>query len=93
MKKMLAATTLILAAFAPLAGAECSGHGDSKATATPPDQIGVAPAPAATRVPNPAVAKAVSPKVVKPKQPVQQAQPNPKVPAADAKEVKIVSAN
>lgn len=88
MKKLLAATTFVIAASASAAGADCGGH-DSMATATPPDQMGAAPA--ATQAPNPAVAKALTPKAVKPKQ-TQQAKQDPKAPAPDAK-VKLVSAN
>lgn len=92
MKKLLAATMFALAAFAPVAGAHCDGHGDSTATAPPPDQLGAAPTPAATRAPSPAVAKATTPKAAKPKQAVQQAQPTPRAPAADPK-VNLVSTN
>ena len=66
MKRMLAATALILAGLVPGIGAACEYDGASSASATPPAQLAVTPPPAATMVPAPKVAKAFAPKQAKP---------------------------
>lgn len=65
MKKVLAATVLAVFGLAPAIGAACEYIDDSSASATPPAQWGLAAPPAATKVPAPAVAKALAPNAAK----------------------------
>jgi hypothetical protein len=65
MKKMLVATALVVWGLTPAMSAACEYSDDSSASATPPAQLGVAPTPAATKVPAAAVAKTVAPNAVK----------------------------
>jgi len=57
MKLMLAATALALCAFTPGVASACE-YDDTSAAATAPTQVGVAPAPAASKVPAQNVVKA-----------------------------------
>ncbi len=77
MKKTLAVAALAVFAFAPAIGAACEYVDDSSASATPPVQWGLTAAPAATKVPAPAVAKVRAPNAVR--------QVKAKVPASDQK--------
>jgi hypothetical protein len=83
MKRLVAVTTLALFALAPGIGSACE-YGDSAATAA--EQLGLAPAPAATKVPAPTVAKA------KVSTPAKQVTAKVKATTPDAK-VAAVSAN
>ncbi len=62
MKKVLAATAVVVFGLAPAIGAACDYSDDSSASATPP-VLASTPAPAATKVP--AVAKTSTPNAVK----------------------------
>ena len=66
MKRALLAAALAVFALAPGVGAACEYDHDSSVSATVPDQLGMAPAPAATMVPAPTVAKARATNAAKP---------------------------
>ena len=68
MKRTLLAAALAVFALAPGVGAACEYHDDSSASANSPEHLGMAPAPApaATMVPAPKVAKAAAPNAAKP---------------------------
>src|SRR5881396_291450 len=63
MKKVLAATAVVVFGLAPAIGAACDYSDDSSASATPP-VLASTPAPAATKVPA-AVAKTSTPNALK----------------------------
>lgn len=66
MRKILAAAALTAFAFAPAIGAACEYSDASMASADPPAQLGLAPAPAASKAPAPVVvARTPAPKAVK----------------------------
>ena len=75
MKKGIAVAVLALFGLAPAVGAACE-YNQAMASSTPAEQLGLAPAPAATKV-APAVAKAPVAKVQK------QAVSKDKAPAQD----------
>jgi len=64
MKRLLTLTALAVFGLAPAIGGACEVYDDTSASAAPPAQLGSAPA--ATKVPAPTLAKALTPKVVKP---------------------------
>lgn len=64
MKTVLAVTALALFGLAPATGSACEID-DSSASAAPPAQLGLAPAPAATQAPAATIAKALAPKAAK----------------------------
>jgi hypothetical protein len=64
MKRALLAAALAVFALAPGVGAACEYNDASAASATPTDQLGMAPAPAATMVPARTTAKAPAAKPV-----------------------------
>jgi hypothetical protein len=64
-KRVLAATAVALFGLAPTIGAACEYNDASMASTSPPTQLGLAPAPAASKTPAPVVAKAPAPKVTK----------------------------
>jgi hypothetical protein len=66
MKRALLAAALAVFALAPGVGAACEYNDASAASATPTDQLGMAPAPAATMVPAPTAAKARATNAAKP---------------------------
>jgi hypothetical protein len=78
MKRWLAATAVAAACGLVPASAVACEYDDSSASATPPTQLGLAPAPAATKAATPVIAKAPAAKTTK-----QVAKT--KAPAADAK--------
>ena len=63
MTRLTTATVLALFALAPAIGSACDYH--KSGHATPDDQLGLAPAPASTKVPAPTVAKAPPAKAAK----------------------------
>lgn len=58
MKRLLIGTALALFGLAPAIGSACEYDKASMASSTPPAQLGLAAAPAASKLPAPAVAKA-----------------------------------
>jgi len=64
MKRVSAGVALAMFGLAPMMSAACE-YSDSAASASPPDQVGLAAAPAASKVPAPAVAKVLAPNAVK----------------------------
>ncbi len=85
MKTILAATVLALFGLAPATGSACK-YDDSTASAAPPAQLGLAPAPAATKAPAATLAKAPAPTAAK------QVLGKVNAPARDAK-LAVVSIN
>jgi hypothetical protein len=77
MKRILAATALVAFGLAPTIGYACEYNDASMASANTTGQLGLQPAPQASKAPAPVVAKAVTPKVVK--------QAKTKAPVTDAK--------
>jgi hypothetical protein len=65
MKRELAAVALAVFGLAPAVGAACEYKDDSSASATPAVQVGLAPAPAASVVPNATIKKSVLPSAAK----------------------------
>jgi len=65
MKRVLAAAAVAVFGLAPTLGAACEYNDASMASASPPAQLGLAPAPAASKAPAPVVAKAPASKVTK----------------------------
>ena len=61
MKRALAAVAVAVFGLSPAIGAACEYNDASSASATPPVQMGLAQAPAATMVPTAAVAKTLAP--------------------------------
>ena len=66
MKTVLTAIALALFGLAPAIGAACEYNDASSASATPVEQMASASTPAASKVPAPTVAKALTPNAVKP---------------------------
>ena len=66
MKTVLTAIALVLFGLAPAIGAACEYNDASSASATPVEQMASASTPAASKVPAPTVAKALTPNAVKP---------------------------
>jgi len=64
MKRMTATAALAIFGLAPAIGAACE-YNDAAASAIPPEQVGWAAAPAASKVPAPTVAKTLAPNTVK----------------------------
>ena len=58
MKRLLIGTALALFGLAPAIGSACEYNDASMASSTPPAQLGLAAAPAASKAPAPVVAKA-----------------------------------
>jgi hypothetical protein len=58
MKRLLIGTALVLVGLAPAIGSACEYNDVTMASATPPAQLGLATAPAASKAPAPVVAKA-----------------------------------
>ena len=65
MRTAVAATALALLALPPTIGAACEYNDASSASATPVEQMASASTPAASKVPAPAIAKALTPNAVK----------------------------
>ncbi len=65
MKRVLAATAMVVFGLAPAIGAACEYNDDSSASVTLPAQLASTPAPAATKVPARTVAKAFAPGATK----------------------------
>ncbi len=66
LKIVSTATALALFGLAPAIGSACEYDASTSASAAPPAQLALAPAPAATKVPAPRVVKAPAPTTVKP---------------------------
>ena len=66
MKTVVTAIALALFGLAPTMGAACEYNDASSASATPVEQMTLASTPAASKVPAPTVAKALTPYAVKP---------------------------
>jgi hypothetical protein len=64
-KTALTATALALFGLAPGVGSACEYDASTSASATPPSQLALAPAPAATKVPAPKALLAPAPKTAK----------------------------
>ena len=79
MKRVLAVTALVLFGLAPAIGTACEYNDASQASQSTPEQLGLAPTPAASKAPAPVVAKAPVAKSVK------QARKGTTTPKADAK--------
>ncbi len=67
MKRVLAATALAIFGLVPAMGSACEYNDDSSASAAAPAQLGLASPPAASKVPAPMVAKALTPNAAKPR--------------------------
>ena len=65
MKTAVAAAVMALLGLAPTIGAACEYNDASSASATPVEQMASASTPAASKVPAPTVAKALTPNAVK----------------------------
>jgi hypothetical protein len=66
MKRVLAATALIIFGLVPAMGSACEYTDDSSASAAASTQLASTPAPAASKVPARTVAQALAPKAAKP---------------------------
>jgi hypothetical protein len=66
MKKLVTATALALFGLVPAIGTACDYYDTSSASANPVEQMASASTPAASKVPAPTVAKAITPNTVKP---------------------------
>jgi len=66
MKRVLVATALAIFGMMPAIGTACEYNDDSTASAAPSSQLGLASSPAASTVPAPTVAKALTVNAGKP---------------------------
>lgn len=66
MKRVLAATALIIFGFVPVMGSACEYTDDSAASAAPSTQLASTPAPAASKAPARTTAQALTAKAAKP---------------------------
>lgn len=82
MKRLLAASSLVLFGLAPAIGAACE-YNDASASTSSPEQLGMAPAPQASKAPAPVIAKAPVAKTAK------QATDKVKTASSDAKLVVV----